>query len=91
MGILISLYSGLRIGEVCGLKWEDIDFDNKLIIIRRTVQRVYLGKGRTKVIITAPKTRKSLRKIPISKVLLKKLIPISKNFQPKAYILTRES
>ena len=91
MGVLISLYSGLRIGEVCGLKWEDIDFENKLIEIKRTVQRVYFGRKQTKVIVTVPKTRNSLRKIPISKVLLKKLVPISKNYSPQAYILTRKN
>ena len=90
MGVLISLYSGLRIGEVCGLKWEDIDFENKIIEIKRTVQRVYFGRKQTKVIVTVPKTRKSLRKIPISKVLLKKLMPISKNYSPHAYILSRK-
>ena len=76
MGVLISLYSELRIGEVCGLKWEGIDFENKLIEIKRTVQRVCFGRKKTKVIVTVPKTRKKKKKIPISKVLLKKLVPI---------------
>jgi integrase len=89
LGVLISLYSGLRIGEVCGLKWSDIDFDNKLINVRRTVQRVYLGKKQTKVIISTPKTRKSVRKIPISKVLLDKLKNMSKNYSKEAFIITR--
>lgn len=88
IGVLISLYSGLRIGEICGLKWEDIDFENKVILVRRTVQRVYLGKNNTKIIVTAPKTRKSARKIPMAKVLIEKLKPISKEYSLNDFILT---
>ncbi len=44
LGILISMYTGLRIGEVCALKWSDIDFESKKIRIRHTVQRIYMSK-----------------------------------------------
>ena len=88
LGVLISLYSGLRIGEICGLKWEDIDFENKVLLVRRTVQRVYLGKNNTKIIVTVPKTRKSLRKIPLARVLIEKLKPISKDYSLNTFILT---
>ena len=40
LGILICLYMGLRLGEICALKWEDIDFQRKTIHINRTVQRI---------------------------------------------------
>ncbi len=72
LGILISLFSGLRIGEVCGLKWEDLDFENKLIRIRRTVERVYI-ENNSKIIITTPKSRKSVRNIPLAQILIDKL------------------
>lgn len=36
----ISLYSGMRLGEICGLKWQDIDTENVIIYVRRTVQRL---------------------------------------------------
>lgn len=88
LGVLISLYAGLRIGEVCGLKWEDIDFENKILNIRRTVQRVYLGKNESKIIVTTPKSKKSVRKIPLSKVLINKLRPLSNMFSKNDYILT---
>ena len=39
--ILLSLYTGLRVGEVCGLMWGDIDFDKRILTVRRTVQRAY--------------------------------------------------
>ena len=88
LGILIGLYSGLRIGEVCGLKWGDIDFDNKLINVQRTVQRIYLGRGISKLIVTAPKTKKSKRKVPISKSINEKLKVLSKSYSDDSYILT---
>ena len=68
LGILISLYMGLRIGELCGLKWSDVDFSNKVLYIRRTVQRIAAhstGKQKTKVVITTPKSDSSLRAIAI--------------------------
>ena len=68
-GILLALYTGLRIGEICGLKWGDIDFDNKLVHVRRTLQRVYRknldGSGQSQIIISAPKTHSSLRSVPL--------------------------
>lgn len=66
-GILISLSMGLRIGELCGLKWSDIDFEKGLLHINRTVQRVCVKNGRdkTKLIISAPKSETSKRSIAI--------------------------
>ena len=66
LGIVISMYTGLRIGEVCALKWSDIDFDNRIIKVTHTLQRVYVSRRNTKVIYTTPKTQKSMRKIPIN-------------------------
>ena len=39
-GVLLCLYTGLRIGELCGLKCGDIDFDNGTLTVSRTVQRI---------------------------------------------------
>lgn len=72
-GILISLYTGMRIGEVCGLKWDDIDFNNEVINVRRTVQRICNSHGGTVLIVGSPKTTGSYRTIPIPKPLLNKL------------------
>lgn len=74
IGILISLYSGLRIGELCALKWEDIDFKKSLIVITKTVQRIYIKdklESKSKIIITNPKTKNANREIPINKDFLK--------------------
>lgn len=88
LGFLISLYTGLRIGEVCALKWKNVDLENKYIKVTNTMQRVYVGKGNTKVVYTTPKTQKSIRKIPLSKVLYDKLKVVSKNYSKEAFILT---
>lgn len=71
-GILLSLFMGLRIGELCGLKWEDVDFKNKILHIRRTVQRISSANGnrKTKIVITAPKSATSFRDIAIPDFLM---------------------
>lgn len=72
LGILLSLYMGLRVGEVCGLCWKDIDFKNHTLRIDRTVQRICIPNGnrKTKVIITTPKSKHSARTIAISDNLM---------------------
>lgn len=73
MGLLLCLYTGMRIGEICALQWRDIDIEERVIYIKRTIQRVYYknrdNKGATKIIITTPKSKKSVRVIPISDLL----------------------
>lgn len=71
-GILISLFMGLRIGELCGLRWSDIDFNNKTLRINRTVQRIAIAEGskKTKVIISSPKSSTSRRAITIPDFLM---------------------
>ena len=73
LGILLSLFMGLRIGELCGLKWEDVDFTHKFLHIRRTVQRISSAGGdrKTKIVISAPKSADSFRKIAIPDMLMK--------------------
>lgn len=69
IGILICLYTGIRIGELCALRWRDISLTEKTISVRYTLQRVRLqtpNRGRkTKILISSPKSQCSLRTIPI--------------------------
>lgn len=89
LGILISLYTGLRIGEICALRWEDINFEDKVISVSHTLQRVYQPQNyNSKIILTTPKTQSSIRKIPLAKLLYDKLKPIAKKYPKKAFILT---
>lgn len=68
LGILVSLYTGMRIGEVCALKWEDISFDDHDLYVHRTMQRIQnqgAGEQKTTVLISAPKSECSIRRIPL--------------------------
>ena len=56
----MALYTGIRIGEICALKWKDINFKNNTIIINKTLQRIYIkeqNKNTSKIIISSPKTK----------------------------------
>ncbi|MCI8760612.1 MAG: site-specific integrase [Clostridia bacterium] len=69
-GILLTLYSGIRIGELCALQWKDIDFKNNILHINKTLQRVYIKDTQiniSKIIITKPKTHNAEREIPLNK------------------------
>lgn len=72
VGISISMYMGLRIGEVCALQWGDIDLEKRTLTVSKTIQRVQCRTGvkHTKLIITDPKSECSKRTIPIPDCLL---------------------
>jgi integrase len=79
IGILMSLCTGMRIGEVCALKWDDIDFKQRVITVKHTVERVYNCESKsTESIESSPKTKNSYREIPISKQLLLSLKRVKK-------------
>ena len=89
IGLLISLYSGIRIGELCALRWEDVDFKKNCLTINKTIQRVYIkdkNKNISKVIITTPKTKNANREIPINKDFLEILKKVKSDNEH--YILT---
>lgn len=71
LGILISMFTGIRIGELCALTWKDISLENNTIRIQRTMQRIQTpdDAAKTKVFILEPKSSSSVREIPIAKVL----------------------
>lgn len=66
IGIVLDLYTGLRIGELCALTWENIDLRNKRILVTKTLQRIYLAKSNTAILIDSPKSVNSIRKIPMN-------------------------
>ena len=90
VGIIVCLYTGVRIGEICALTWNDIDLKNEIIYINKTIQRIYVDKKNTYISIDAPKSKKSNRKIPISKKLLEILKEIKRehSYTGKEYFLT---
>ena len=72
LGALLCLFTGLRLGELCALKWADIDFVNKTLTVRRTVQRLYVENAGTKTALveTAPKSGNSKREIPLQDAIV---------------------
>lgn len=94
LGVYICLSSGMRIGEVCALTWEDVDTDNGVISVNRTIQRIYViedGSRKTELILDTPKTKNSIREIPISKDLLRILKPFKKIVNPSFFVLTNDA
>lgn len=84
-GVALSLFTGLRIGELCALRWSDVDLPSKTISVTKTIQRIS-AQGRTQLVITEPKSISSVREIPIPDCIL----PLLKKFCSKDdfYILS---
>ncbi len=93
LGIYISLSTGLRIGEVCALKWSDINVADGILTVNRTIERIYIIEGEkkhTELVINTPKTKNSCREIPMNKELLGMLKPLKKVVNDDYYILTND-
>lgn len=88
LGIALSMFTGIRIGELCALQWEDVDLKKRVLTVRKTMQRIQAPKGfaKTKLIITEPKSESSRRCIPIPDSLAKMLQKFKGN--AKEYVLT---
>lgn len=89
-GIYLCLSTGLRLGEVCALKWDDIEKTNGLIHVSRTVQRIQNSEGpiKTSLLETSPKSISSDREIPISDSLLSILTTFQEEGQ--VYLLQKD-
>ncbi len=91
-GVLLSLYTGIRVGEVCALKWDNLNTENGILSIKETMQRIKDTSNhstvKTKIVITEPKSKCSVREIPLPPFIL----TIAKRFQysNNAFILTGE-
>ena len=94
LGIFICLSTGIRIGEICALTWDDIDIENGVIHIRKTIQRIYVkenGIKKTELLIDTPKTATSMRDIPMIKDLYEILKPLKKVVNNDYFVLTNEA
>lgn len=92
-GLSLALYAGLRIGEICALKWENIDLKNGLIFVNHTVSRIKntdTTETKTKLIIDKPKTENSKRIIPINSKLQQILVAMKKMSQSDYVISNNE-
>jgi integrase len=91
LGILICLYTGIRIGEACALSWKDIDLETGTLTVRHTLQRIVefdeeLGT-RTRILLDTPKSRTSLRTIPLPDFFLELLRKYAPQ-DPECYVIT---
>ncbi len=87
VGVLTSLFTGMRVGEVCALNCDDIDLEEDILHVRHTLQRIPVigGSTKTAVVIGSPKSDSSIRDIPITKDLKEVLQPF---YRPGTYLLT---
>lgn len=93
LGILICMYTGLRVGELCALKWSDIHLDTGDIYITRTIQRIKKSNltdstKKTYLYEGPAKTHKSKREIPICSILKEILREHSELYTPSVYVLS---
>lgn len=92
-GVVLSLYTGLRIGELCALTWEDLCLSQSVLKVRKTMQRIQeteIGAvHKTKIIITEPKSKCSIREIPLPQFI----VDMARQFSapPQAFVLTGDS
>lgn len=93
LGVYVSLSTGLRIGEICALKWSDVNVADGTITVSRTIERIYIIEGEkkhTELVINTPKTKNSCREIPMSKELLAMVKPLKKVVNDDFYVLTND-
>ena len=91
LGVLICLYTGLRLGEICAMKWGDVSFADSSLKVQRTVQRVRVPDAgpdapRTRLVFDSPKSASSNRTVPLPGFLLE--LMFSMRGSDEAFILT---
>ena len=87
-GILLLMETGIKPGELCALKKRDIDFENKLVHVEYTVQRLQTEESKTEVLITRLNGGNAVRDIPLSEELLELLFPLYESLDFDSFILT---
>ena len=89
IGIIVCLYTGLRVGEICALRWKDIDLEKRELHVRYTLQRIYKNSEKsTQIIIDKPKTKTSVRAIPISNKIYDLLKELKCQYKDEDFFLT---
>lgn len=94
LGIYLCLTTGLRIGEICALRWDDINLQNGTLQVKRTIERIYILDGEkkhTELVINDPKTPNSIREIPLSSEALSLIKPLMKVVNTGFYILSNSN
>lgn len=93
LGILLSLFTGLRIGEICALRWADISLADKTLTVSNTMQRIMSidnKQQKTEVIIGNPKSDSSFRVVPLTEMAFQ-ICTTLRCLSPEAFILSGTS
>lgn len=94
-GMLLCLYTGLRLGEICALRWQDIDFKARLLNVRHTLQRVPVIESsaapKTCVLLDSPKSAASVRTIPLTQPVISVLKKLRAGAAPETFVLTNRT
>lgn len=94
-GIYLCLYTGMRLGEICTLKWENIHMQERYITICATVQRLSIvqenGRNKSMLFLTSPKTDSSVRQIPFPSFLVPALERKLKSAEKNEFLLISKS
>jgi len=92
LGVMIALYTGVRLGELCALQWSDINFHTGIMSITKTLQRIKdidsNSTAKTKMVIDKPKSKKSTRQIPLPTYLLCLMKKWEKEQPSENYVLS---
>lgn len=89
LGVLLALHTGLRIGEICGLKWADIDLQSRTLTVSRTLIRTYTKGDGSRLALTPPKSKSSIRTVPLNTWISHLLGLLAGD--PECYVLTGSS
>lgn len=81
LAVLLALFTGMRLGEVCALQFRDIDFERRTLSVNRTLFRMQAlnGNRRTRLMLGSPKTQSSCREIPLQRDLICRLMALNGN------------
>lgn len=90
LGVFLCLYTGIRVGELCALKWENISLQERTVTVKETMQRLQTNRGvggqKTQILITEPKSAAARRVIPIPDFVADRLSFFESS--DKAFLLT---
>lgn len=85
--VILVMNTGIRLGELCGLRWSDLDIQENELRISRTVQRIRVGK-KTALVVQTPKSESSERIIPIQPKLMELLASLRGSTSEGCYMLS---
>lgn len=90
LGVLLCLFTGIRVGELCALTWDDINLPEKVLVVSKTMQRIRVNGGdhKTEIKIMEPKSATSIRTIPLPEMMMDLL---ERYYIPGAFFLTGDA